>query len=217
MSERKRNHVKYPAFENWLSARFRYLLGYRSRSTNLLMTCWIWQKLVHVGLMVCYPRATYWTPSPLCTFADYSWVIIKDTLWHLTLFHWNVTETKWQLFCRRYFQTHFLQSKCLHFYQYFAALYSHGSNVLFVICMHFSRCYIFGALVVVIQKVLTLPLNHKDIGMRCNEGLNVWSSNSMYYQSYFCKTIAFARIRKYSPKSSYIIRQFPTVTNTNKW
>ena len=30
-----------------------------------------------------------WTPNRLCTFADYSWVIIKDTLWHLTWFHWK--------------------------------------------------------------------------------------------------------------------------------
>ena len=29
------------------------------------------------------------------------------------------------------------------------------------------------ALLVVIEKVL--PLNHKDVGMRCNEGPNVWS------------------------------------------
>ena len=35
-------------------------------------------------------------------------------------------------------------------------------------------------LLVVIQKVL--PLNHKDVGMRCNEGPNVWSSKWMYYQ-----------------------------------
>ena len=30
-----------------------------------------------------------WTPSRLCTFGDYSWDIIKDTVWILTCFHWK--------------------------------------------------------------------------------------------------------------------------------
>ena len=46
-----RNPVKFPAFENWLSARLRYFqcVCYRdsdfSWAINLYMTCWIWHKL----------------------------------------------------------------------------------------------------------------------------------------------------------------------------
>ena len=48
-----------------------------------------------------------------------------------------------------------------------------------IICIHFSQCCIFVALLVVILRLY--HVNHKDAGMRCNEGPNVWSSNSMYY------------------------------------
>ena len=61
-TNRSRNHVKFPAFENWRSARLRYLqcVCYwdtdLSWAINLYMTCWIWQNLVHV--MACCLRAT---------------------------------------------------------------------------------------------------------------------------------------------------------------
>ena len=64
------NHVKFPTFENWLSAKLRYLqcVCYwdtgLSSAINLYMTCWIWQNLFHV--MSCRLRATghlaVWAP-----------------------------------------------------------------------------------------------------------------------------------------------------------
>ena len=48
-----------------------------------------------------------------------------------------------------------------------------------VICIHFLSVAFFVARLVVIQKIL--PSNHKDVGMRCNEGPSVCSSNLMYY------------------------------------
>ena len=56
-----RNHVKFPAFANWLSTRLRHLQCICYWNTNLgpynlYMTCWIWQSLVHV--MTCCLIAT---------------------------------------------------------------------------------------------------------------------------------------------------------------
>ena len=49
----------------------------------------------------------------------------------------------------------------------------------------------FVALLVVIQKVLTL--NHKDVGMRCNRGPNVWSLNLIYDQPIFLQNNVVCR------------------------
>ena len=87
-----RNHVKFSAFENWLSARLRYLqclcywdadlkLGHKSIYGLL--------NLAKLGSGNGLLPEGNWTPSHLCTFADYYWVIINDTLWHLTWFHWK--------------------------------------------------------------------------------------------------------------------------------
>ena len=65
------------------------LLGYRShlghRSISDLLN------LAKFGSRNGSPPEGNWTPSRLCTIADYSWVIIKDTLWHLAWFHWKCT------------------------------------------------------------------------------------------------------------------------------
>ena len=100
----------------------------------------------------------------------------------------------------------------LAFYQYFAELYSHthGNKVQCVTkrnCLKnmlstdtrffgakfversgylytpFSVLYFSLLFWVVLQKVL--PLSHKDVAMRCNEGPNVWSSNLMPNQPIF--------------------------------
>ena len=61
-----------------------------------------------------------------------------------------------------------------------------------VICIRtFLRATFFVTPLVVIQKVL--PLNHKDVGMHCNEGSNVWSSNSMCYQPIFLQNDCVCR------------------------
>ena len=107
-----RNHVKFSAFENWLSARLRYLqclcywdadlkLGHKSIYGLL--------NLAKLGSGNGLLPEGNWTPSHLCTFADYYWVIINDTLWHLTWFHWKykIQSLKWPSFCRRHYQMHF--------------------------------------------------------------------------------------------------------------
>ena len=134
------------------------------------MTCWIWQNLVHV--MACCLRSTEHRAvcAHLQTTLELS-LRIHCGIWpdftgNAKYNHWNVAEIKWPSFCRRHFQMHFLQLKGLHFYQYFAELYSHGSKVLekkivkiccrqihdsleqmlwnvHAICIHFSHCCIF--------------------------------------------------------------------------
>ena len=78
-----RNHVKFPAFENWLNTRLRclqcvcywdadiMLLGHKSINGLLNLA----KRGSRNGLL----SERNWTPSRLCNFADYSWIIIKDT------------------------------------------------------------------------------------------------------------------------------------------
>ena len=84
------------------------------------------------------------------------------------------------------------------FYQYYAELYSHGSNEKKKLLKNMlsTDTRIFGAEVVersgylytlflVLHFLLLFWLNYKDVRMCYNEGHNVWSSNLMYYQPIF--------------------------------
>ena len=63
------------------------LLGYRSQSGHKSINELL--NLAKLGSRNGMLPEGNWAPSRRYTFADYSWVIIKDTLWHLTWFHWK--------------------------------------------------------------------------------------------------------------------------------
>ena len=48
--------------------------------------------------------------------------VFKSAIWHIA------AKAKWPVFCRRYFQRHFLEWKCLNCRWYFTEVYSWGSN-----------------------------------------------------------------------------------------
>ena len=224
-----RDHVKFLAFENWLGERFRYLQCVCYWDTdlnwaiNLYRNCWIKQSFRSRFVQACCLRAT--GHRPVCTHLQTTRLSLKYLVaFHLTSLEMQniITESgldKTAVIFQTTSYMHFCQSRRLHFYQYFAQLYSHGANVLEknnllkiccpqildsleqklwnvqIICIHFSQCCIlrcsFGC------HSEGLSLNHNNVGMRCNEGSNVKTSNwCTIINPFFCKTIAFAGIHK---------------------
>ena len=78
---------KLPAFGHWLSARLPYFQCFCYWDTHL--GPYDTYDLLNLGSCNGLMSEGNWSPSRLCAFAGYSWVIINDALWHLTWFHWK--------------------------------------------------------------------------------------------------------------------------------
>ena len=121
----RRRHEIYMIYNS-----LRELSGKITTFIATLLNCGNWHNLVRVLFSNGLLPESNWTPSRLCTFADYS----KDTLWHLNLISLEMQNIITEMWPRQNLQTTFSNEfswiKMFAILSIFRRTYSHGSNVL---------------------------------------------------------------------------------------